>query len=241
MILLATPPGAASCSSSIASCFSVSALSFTCVILPLCSVCSVSRLSYLPSQLWGRAMPLSGLHFSRQRLAEVCWLHSQDGLWAAESRQRKEYVFGPKLGFQLCEGTLEMSECWGYILLLKDTSHILPWPLSLSRDKKTCSLRCFKIFFFYLASLFSLATLSFWKLLLPQFLTIKSSNICTLCLSWEITAVGSEGKWEKVAMTGRSVSGSCPHLPEVAAAVLWQLIHSLWKRHLSLQVSFVLE
>lgn len=177
MILLATPPGATSCSSSIARCFSVSAL-FTCVILPLCSVHSVSRLSYLPSQLWGRAMPVSGLHFSRQCLAEMCWLHSQHGLWAAESRQRKEYVLGPKLGFQLCEGTLEMSECQGYILL-KNTSHILPWPLSLSRDKKT--LRCFEIILgFFLASVFFLATLSFWKLLLPQFLTIKSSNSCTL-------------------------------------------------------------
>lgn len=107
------------------------------------------------------------------------WFHSQDSLWTAESTQRKEHVFNPKPGFQLCEGSSEMFECQGCIILFKNTSEILPWPLALNRDKAISSFRYFKITHLFSGVLFffSLASLSSWKLLLPQFLTIKSS--CT--------------------------------------------------------------
>lgn len=85
----------------------------------------------------------------------------------------------------------------------------------------------------FLASFSSFSTghSHLWKLFLPHLLTIKSSISGTpcCCRRWGGAGVGSNGG--KVHLL--------PHLPEAAA--LWQLFHSLWRRHLSLRVSVVVK
>lgn len=134
-----------------------------------------------------------------------------------------------------------MSECQGYIILFKNTSQILPWPLALNRDKANSSLRCFKINNLFLASFSFFTGHSQLLETVSASISYHQEQLHPMTVSGRSLSWAVRRNWEKVVVAGRFVSGSCSYLPEAAAAVLWQLIHSLWKRHLSLQVSFILE
>lgn len=105
-----------------------------------------------------------------------------------------------------CPGLHPWTECW------------IRWCVHSGVLKMCCFLTSF--------SSFPSGHSHLWKLFLPRLLSIKSSISCTpcCCRQWGGAGVGSNGG--KVCLL--------PHLPEAAA--LWQLFHSLWRRHLSLQV-----